>query len=371
MLLINEGNASTIKEFNFMLWSFLEARVDLPMEKSLKLFGRHTTFRYCSNIDLENLASQKLAYEYRKLLCDNPNVSNRDIYKHLGDGGIFPLQNAWQSLLAKYEGKGIADSIKESSHKLRPVPSTYENFHKALKEIKEQAPDELLNTVRTLFSLPAYCDTPQVILSTISGRYNPCVLDAMVFTEDQIKELIEAKFYRKPRVCSLIIANGGVDIWANREGLTFDNTAMSINDGFNLGLDIKPYLTDWRLWEHPSVYTPITQGCDAEVIEAVFKSTNPERYSYLGNFDKNIQVEIIRELIKDPSLDESSVNHLCHCLLSLTRYDLPFCDELSEYLVGWALGQNEQRYFWKLYLADNIPEYLKGPVRVQLATIIR
>jgi hypothetical protein len=102
------------------------------------------------------------------------------------------------------------------------------------------------------------------------------------------------------------------------------------------------------------------------VIELVFKSTNPERFMYLGNFDSENQLTIISKLLEDPSVDINDINHLCYCLLALMQTKVQIPDATAETISAWAIGTGESRHLWRLYLADNMPEQIRENLEVYL-----
>jgi hypothetical protein len=355
MLCVNANNVEAVKEFKFSLRAFVNITLDIPVERSIELFGYENTYRFNKNLTLEDLPKEMSDISTRNLtMCfHNKALPHADLIEHYGEKSSI-LINRWERILATKDK--LADVIMEDYHKLRLHRVTPEIFHKVLKRIKEETPFRLFEMTKMLTRINSATNLAELAI-LLPNHLPHYYYDALVLDEEAIQKL-KSDYIRYPRVASLLLSNLPEERWGEIE--IPDDVAVGANVIINLGLN-RDY-TEYDLWEGESEYNPIVKMPDTEKLLRVIDSPKGYHLNVLGNFEPKTQAAMITSLLERSDVDERLANDLLALALELVYKDLEFSPFLSEQLIAFVMGNHEQRGYWKLYLSTNLKDEYKETI---------
>lgn len=361
---IDTNSAKKAKELKFMLWSFLDIKLDIPVEESLRLFGRHTTYRHNSNITKDHLDKMELHtplfIEYIKLMVDNPYVDDKLIVEVYGSDIEIFFKSNWRTLLATTEPSEYGSSLLTYPGRYKPNSSIANYFRKVLEGVLKETPEDYYKVVASVFNFGDY-ESPALLIQHIAKYYNNRLLETIPLTKSLVEEMVEANLFRIPNIGSALIANGGLELI--RDKVEYIEDWMSLGDVLNLGLELKE-LEQAPFIKH-SPYALVKFLPSENNWTVLFCETSYQHYEYLSMFEPTIRLELISDLIKG---DRVEVEHYFYTALALLSEPEVKVDEwFLTQLVTWAIDYKEPRNLWRLYFYDGLPDNLKKVVEPHLS----
>lgn len=348
-----------------MLWSFLNIKLNIPVDESLKLFGRHTTYRHNSNIDVDVLASIEkdtpLDIEYIKLLVDNPYVSDKVVAKHYGPSIEVFFKSNWRVLLATLDPSEYGNFIMEFPGRFKPNNEVSEYLREALSGVLKYTPDIYYRVLASIFSFSDY-NSPELLVQHIAKYHNNRLLESIPLTKEVVESMIDSNLYKVPMVGSALIANGGLE--KIKEKVTDIESWMSLADTLNLGIELDD--EELPINRKHSKYAKVKFLPSVDNTIVLFSETSYERYDYLSLFEPSIRLELIKDLIRSGEGEE--VEHYYYTALALLNEDgIAVDEELLNQLVMWAISYEEPRNIWRLFFYDKLPETLRDVLEPYLS----
>lgn len=359
MLCVNEANVALVKELKLSLRAFVNITLDIPVERSIRLFGFENTYRFNKHLTIQDLPKKMSDISTRNLtMCfHNKAIPHSVLIEHYGDKSSV-LINRWERILATKEK--LADVITEDYHKLRLHRVTPEIFHQVLKRIKDETPYRLFEITKMLTRITSATNLAELAI-LLPNRLPHYYYDALVLDEEAIQKLM-SDYSKYPRVASLLLSNLPEERWG--EINIPDDVTVGANVIVNLGLNRD--FTSFDLWEGESEYNPIVKIPDMDALLKVIDSPQGYHLSVMSNFEPKTQAAVITSLLERSDVDERLANDLLAIALELVYKDIEFNPLLSEQLVAFVLGNHEQRGYWKLYLSTNLKDEYKEVVLERL-----
>lgn len=363
MIIVNENNCAVVKRLKYSLWSFMNTVIDLPMSTSLELFGRHTTYRYCKNIELDKV---EVCVESIRLLIDNITIPVTDIYNTFPEYQDYILRlyrEPWDRLVLS-EGGPYSEIINNHHREISVIALTPEKVNRIFKHIRDNEDVDLIPLYVKIYKLDGLANDPFSFLSWVSSQLPSDYFDCLVIKGGEAKVIMERALFLKERFGSLMIANNFADKLLHQVNINKVPWYLKANDIFNLGISKEntSILKDSSSWVHLSNYSKISSDVDVEEVADYILGTSRYHLERLSHFTSDNRIKLIEHIMtKDCSKTVTGdVND--ELILSLydmiTNADVTIGEVSIDKLIRHAGDNEDPKYIWGLFLTNSFSDEL-------------